>query len=412
MKILAVSIVCPYPLDGGGSIAYFKSLDQIRGKHELTLICPEPSESDRLKLLEVWPDVEFSFFHIGDVGYKPTILRTIVNLFKSKKTASKKAEFRSQMQLDRLDFVNYYFNDLVEIVQKKCLEKSFDLIQVDFIDLVSLVYFLPKNVKTIFVQHEIKHRRLLAEYQSLALENVSDLWYINNIKALEVAHMNAYDKVIVLSDLDKARLTDDGVRIEKLVTAPASIHISEHDINKPFVFKNKLVFLGPDNHFPNLDGVDWFLEKVWPKLTLSFPELEFHVMGKWNESNKTRYISIPKVHFKGYVENLDDELDGAFMLVPLRIGGGIRMKILEGAAYHCPIVSTVVGAEGLPVVDGIHCLLPSTADEFIEKIKTLINDEELQNKLTINAQSIFESAYSEDQIGEIRNQIIIDCVNS
>jgi glycosyltransferase involved in cell wall biosynthesis len=412
MKIIAVSIVCPYPLDGGGSIAYFKSLDQIRIKHELTLVCPEPSEPDKIKLLELWPDVDFCFFHIGDTDYKPSILRTLVNLFKSKKEIPKKDDFRSQMQLGRLDFVNYYFNDLVEIVQKKCKEKSFDLAQIDFIDLVSLVYFLPKSIKTIFVQHEIKHRRLSAEYASLETESVADLWYINNIKALEVAHMNAYDKVIVLSDLDKKRLIEDGVKEEKLVTAPASIHISQHDINQPFVFKNKLVFLGPDNHFPNLDGVDWFLEKVWPKLSSTYPELEFHVMGKWSENNKNRYAQLSKVIFKGFVENLEDELDGAFMLVPLRIGGGIRMKILEGAAFHCPMLSTVIGAEGLPVIDGQHCLLASTTEEFIEKTKQLLSDPILQNKLIINAESLFKNGYSEEQIGEIRNQIILDCVNS
>jgi glycosyltransferase involved in cell wall biosynthesis len=412
MKILAISIVCPYPLDAGGSIAYFKSLNQMRAIHEVTLVCPEPKESDRKKLETLWPDVNFSFFHIGDGEHQDTFLRKVVNVFKAKKTQNKSEEFRSQMQLNRLDFVNYYFNDLVEIVQKKCKENQFDTAIVDFIDLISIVHFLPKNIKKLFVHHEIKYQRLQAEYTSIGEDNIADQWFINNIKALEVYHMNAYDRVLALSDLDKNRLEEAGVKSEKIRVSPAAVEINDHDINKPFVFKNKLAFLGPDNHFPNLDGVDWFLENIWPKIYQNHPEIQFNIIGKWTEHNKKRYFEVPNVVFKGFVKNLEDELNGAIMLVPLRIGGGMRMKILEGAAYHCPIVATYTGAEGLPVIEGTHCLLAETIEEFTQKCNSLIQNTALQNELIIHSQALFENRYSEEQVGKIREEILHDCLKS
>ncbi len=406
MNVLSISTVCPYPLDAGGSIGYFKALDQLRKNHTLTLVCPEPAIEYKEKFLSLWPDVRFNFFKGGGEPYSPTRLRKIVNLFKPKAKPNKIEYFRSQSQLDRLDFTSYFYNDFIEIVQKTCSDIKFDLIQVDFIDAINIVHFLPKNVKKIFVHHEIKHRRLTSEHTLLGQNQIGDLWFIQNIKALEVAHLNTYDKVLVLTEVDKIRLIEDGVNPEILAVSPLAIELKEKAINQPFTFKNKLVFLGPDDHFPNLDGVDWFLERIWPNLNKSYPDLGFQVVGKWTPKNIERYKHISNVKFLGFVKKLESALEGAIMIVPLRIGGGMRMKILEGASFSCPIVSTQVGAEGLPVINGDHCLLADTAQEFENSIKKLISDSLLQNKLITASKIVFKDAYSEDQCGIIRENII------
>ncbi len=406
MKILSISTVCPYPLDAGGSIGYFKALAQLQENHDLTLICPEPSPTDKDKFMALWPDVNFNFFKGGGEVYAPTRLRRLVNLFKPKVNPSKLEDFRSQSQLDRLDFTSYFFNDFIDVVQNVCDKSVFDLIQVDFIDTIAIGYFLPKNTPKIFVHHEIKHRRLKSEYELLGQKDKGDLWFIENIKALEVSHLNTYDKVIVLTEIDKNRLVEDGVKSDLLTVSPLAIELKDKAVNQPFVFKNKLAFLGPDNHYPNLDGVDWFLEKIWPGVSIKFPDLQFEIIGNWSQKNLERYKNISKIKFSGYVKKLETSLDGAIMIVPLRIGGGMRMKILEGASFSCPIISTRVGAEGLPVIDNEQCLLADTESEFSAAIDKLLNDSKLQNRLIQSSKAIFKESYSEAECGKIREQII------
>jgi glycosyltransferase involved in cell wall biosynthesis len=98
-------------------------------------------------------------------------------------------------------------------------------------------------------------------------------------------------------------------------------------------------------------------------------------------------------------------MKGSVMIVPLRIGSGMRMKILEGAAWHVPMVSTTVGAEGLPMNHMENCILADTAQDFVDGILTLSADVSLQNQFVKNAKSIIKLGYSVEECGQVRNEI-------
>lgn len=406
MDILLVTVVFPYPVNDGGRSGTFKLIEYLRKEHNITLVCPSCTEVNHQKLQELWPNVKLLTFQNSDnvtegFNLKGFIKKTI----SGKKKPSKMDIFKGSMVLNTTDLVRYYFSNLIPLVEAELNRKSYDLVQVDFIELAPLVHFLPQNIKKIFVHHELRYKRMRLEYNTLGYKDVAEEWKIANTKLLEIGLLNAFDKVICLTETDRKILEIDGVEREKLEVSPLPVEIMEHPINQPFQFSKRLVFLGPEVHFPNLDGVDWFLNNCWAKLLKNDPRLRLSILGKWSHEGRKLFEEHRNVSFEGFVEDLSTIMEGAIMIVPLRIGSGMRMKILEGAAWHVPMVSTSIGAEGLPINNKENAILADTAQEFIEGVLTLSRDPELQNKFVKNAKLIIKLGYSVEECGQIRNEI-------
>ncbi len=406
MDILLVTVVFPYPINDGGRSGTFKLIEYLRKEHNITLICPSCTASNHQKLQELWPNVKIQTFNspkniTEGFNLKGFIKKTIAG----QKKPSKSEIFKGNMVLNTTDLVKYYFSNLIQLVQNELNSKHYGLVQVDFIELAPLVHFLPKNIKKVFVHHELRYKRMALEYATLGYKDVAEEWKIANTKLLEVGLMNAFDKVICLTEIDKKTLEIDGVNPEKLEVSPLPVDVVEHPINLPFEFKKRLVFLGPEVHFPNLDGVDWFLANCWEKLLRKDPQLKLSILGKWSNEAKKMFAYSRNVTFEGFVEDLSTVMKGSIMIVPLRIGSGMRMKILEGAAWHVPMISTSVGAEGLPMNNMENCILADTAQEFVDGILTLTTDASLQNKFVKNAKIIIKLGYSVEECGQVRNEI-------
>ena len=406
MDILLVTVVFPYPINDGGRSGTFKLIEFLRKEHNVTLICPACTPSNHQKLRSLWPNVKLLTFNTSPIQNEVFNLKGLIKktLIRPKKP-TKFDQFKANMVLNTTDLVRYYFSDLVELVRKEIEKSKFDLIQVDFIELAPLVHFLPKNIKKVFVHHELRYKRMSLEYATLGYLDVAEEWKIANTKILEIGLLNTYDKVICLTEIDRKILANEGVKEEKLETSPLPVTIEEHPINQPFEFIKRLVFLGPEIHFPNLDGVDWFLNNCWNPLLKKDPNLKLSILGKWSEGTRKMYAEFRNVTFEGFVEDFSTVMKGSIMIVPLRIGSGMRMKILEAAAWHVPLVSTPIGAEGLPIVHMENGILAETAQQFIDGIITLSNEPILQNKFVKNARAIIKLGYSVEECGQIRNQI-------
>ena len=132
----------------------------------------------------------------------------------------------------------------------------------------------------------------------------------------------------------------------------------------------------------------------WKKLKDIDSEYTLDIIGEWSQERIDEYISkYPDVHFLGFVDDLASTLKNSVMIVPINIGSGIRMKILEGASIGIPFVSTTVGAEGIPVKDGVHCFIADDPDTFVNDILKL-QSLELQRKLVKAANGMVNECYS------------------
>lgn len=165
---------------------------------------------------------------------------------------------------------------------------------------------------------------------------------------------------------------------------------------------NSLVFTGAMDWMPNEDAILYFLDSVFPLIRSKIPDAKFTVVGR-RPSEKLRNIAagIPGVSVTGRVEDVRPYVNqAAVYVVPLRVGSGTRLKIFEAMAMGKAIVSTTVGAEGLPVRDGVNLLLGDTAQAFAEKVVSLLGDPLLRKNLGSTARRLVEERYSWSSVAE------------
>ncbi len=157
-----------------------------------------------------------------------------------------------------------------------------------------------------------------------------------------------------------------------------------------------LAFLGSMDWMPNIEGVHWFVREVYPKLKQSTPDVRLRIVGRRPGADIVALQrDDPSIEVTGTVEDVRPSLrDAAALVVPLLSGGGTRIKILEAMALGLPVVSTTVGAEGLPFEDGRHLLLADDAVTFAERCQSVLTSTDLQNQLAQSARQEVVERYS------------------
>jgi hypothetical protein len=170
-----------------------------------------------------------------------------------------------------------------------------------------------------------------------------------------------------------------------------------------------LLLQGTLTYAPNMDAVDWLLGRVAPLLWAQWPQMEIRLVGN-PAPGVQRWHRPPSVVVVGRVPAMEPELAQADMVVvPLRVGSGTRIKILESFAHRIPVVSTTLGAEGLDVEDGVHLLVADDPADFAAACGRLLTDEALRQRLVEAADELYleryEWASAKERIGQIIAQL-------
>jgi glycosyltransferase involved in cell wall biosynthesis len=170
--------------------------------------------------------------------------------------------------------------------------------------------------------------------------------------------------------------------------------------------KKRILFFGSLFYYPNLDGIRWFCQEVWPKVRAAVPEAELDVAGLFSQ-NLEELGEIEGVNLLGFVDDLNCAIEkSGFLVVPLRIGSGTRIKILEAWSKGLPVVSTTIGAEGLGAEDGKTALIGNTPDELASACIRLLNSPELGMELAGNAFCYAKENFSWDSIHPILDKVL------
>jgi len=160
-----------------------------------------------------------------------------------------------------------------------------------------------------------------------------------------------------------------------------------------------LVFFGTLGYFPNQDGMLHFLGETWPRLQQLRPAVRLKIIGPRPTPEVLRHQG-PSVEVTGRVDDLRPHLAGAAaIIVPLRVGGGTRLKIVEAMAMGRPIVSTTVGAEGIDAVPERDLLVGDTPEAFAAQLCRLIDSPDLGARIGASARALAEREYSWASVG-------------
>jgi glycosyltransferase involved in cell wall biosynthesis len=185
-----------------------------------------------------------------------------------------------------------------------------------------------------------------------------------------------FDHVLAVSETDRATLQ---ALYRPFVTAPISVVRTGVDTSyftpgpESAVRQGEIVFVGSMDWTPNEDAVTYFCADILPRIRAAVPEARLRIVGR-SPSPAVRRLAEPGVvEVTGRVDDVRDELRTAEVcVVPLRVGGGTRLKIFEAMAAGTAVVSTSVGAEGLPVVDGRHLLVADDTRAFAAQVVDLL----------------------------------------
>ncbi len=201
------------------------------------------------------------------------------------------------------------------------------------------------------------------------------------------------DLVIVPSDQERLNLLQHAPRAN-IVVIPNGVDSSALKPLPPSETA-ELLYVGSMSYSPNADAVAFFANEVLPILKRQMSHVVFRVVGRCPPEHITRLRAIPGVHIEGEVDDVTPYYQrAAACVVPLRFGGGTRLKILEAFALGRPVVSTALGAEGLAVLHGKHLLKADSPQDFADAITLVLRDSHMRKRLTTEGRALAESTYA------------------
>lgn len=386
MKILVIDEEFPWPLDSGKRIRSFNLISRLAPKHEVCYLAYGESGSE-------------SFNHLKQPGITPLTVprqaprksgllfyvRLLQNLFSS------------WPYIVSSHYSRVFHHALREEVEKR----RPDLLLCEWSPYAVFLKDLP-GPKKLIVAHNIEHRIWRRYYDNES--NPIKRWYIG----LQMRKLERFEgQAFAWADAATAVSESEAEIIRSFVPGmPVSVIENGVDLDyfapQPYpVNSSRLVFVGALDWRPNQDAVRYFVSDILPVLNGMGIQIEIDLIGSNPPPDLIALSRRPGVNLVGHVPDVRPFVARAGVyVVPLRIGGGTRLKILEALAMKKAVVATPVGAEGLDVSDGENIMLADTPELFADKIKQLLKDSELARRLGENGRRLVEESYGWDYLAD------------
>jgi len=361
----------PWPPYDGGRIRILETLRYLSRRHSVTLVT--------------------SLCRADEIEHAPVLKDFCQNVITTVVSNGTRAVFSrlSRGLLSRRPLIQsfYYDTHLAQQVRDLTSRVAYDVIQVEFpFQTPYLNAVAPlSRAKKILTMHNIESLRFERELQ-LSQWGKRRLVLLGNhlfFRAWEKEALRQFDGIITVSDAERSwverhapgttvEVIPNGVDTEYFSPGPAIAPESN-----PYI-----VFTGAMDYPPNVDAAGWFCNEILPVLQRNSPRLGFKIVGKNPHPQVLELAKRNRVEVTGTVADIRGYVAGALALVvPLRSGGGTRLKILEAMAMERPVISTSVGAEGLAITPGTDILIADDAEQFANHIHLLVTSAETANQL-------------------------------
>jgi polysaccharide biosynthesis protein PslH len=370
-NILYLTHIFPYPPNEGGRIATYNLLKELSNYGHNIHLCSFISQDEFNNELQFKIDIPLSSIEVIIKDYSNSFVNIFKNLFDTKAyTTSKYIDSRMK-------------DKIIEIIKNKNIEILYcDHLHTAYYGLEVKKKF--PEITVLLREHNVESQilyRASQEEKSLVKKLFLRYQYYK-LKNYEINTVERFDKVFMISNDDKEYLYKHNNKVN-LEVLQAGVDTNRYfpsikKVNKQTQKKNTLLFLGTMSWLPNIDGVAWFLDNIFPKILKKYPQTIFYVVGKNPPEKILNYKSIfpDNLVITGFVEDERDYIREAdVFLVPLRIGSGIRIKILIALAMRKTIVTTSIGIEGIDI-DRNSIYLANSPDEFIQSIQDIFDNKE------------------------------------
>lgn len=294
----------------------------------------------------------------------------------------------------------FYSRAMKKAISSKLRERSIEMVHVDTIDLAGYVDGF-KDIPKVLNHHNVESKLLYRRAQGAGnpLVNYYLRMQAGRIQRYERCMIPQFQTNITVSSFDRGGIVEM-VPESAVVVVPNG---TDTDYFKPSDADQdcSIIFAGGFNWLPNKDAMLYFGTMIFPLILREIPEARMKIIGANPPKEMLKLATEnPNLDILGFVPDIRDHFARAAVhVVPLRIGGGTRLKILDGLAMGKAIVSTTIGAEGLELVDGFDLVLADGEEMFAHKVVELLKNPQTRKILGRNGRLTVEKSYSWQVVG-------------
>jgi glycosyltransferase involved in cell wall biosynthesis len=386
MRLLAISSWFPWPADNGSKLRAYHLLEVLAARHEITLLSfAEPGEGQ-------------------DPGPLLRLCERVTTVQGNPFKPRKPLEWRGYWSGTPRSFAQTYSSEMQAHVDEEVLRHDAAIAFQ-----IGAALYLDHHARLARVVDEIEVGVIHDAYASMPfgvgrVRRGLTWWkYSQFIRSL----VSGFHHATVVSEKERHHLAAAGCDVGPVSVLPNGVDrtdLCRSNSPRPA----RLIYPGSVTYSANLDAVRFFIEHIFPRIRAARPDATLQVTGAIGDVDVGRF-QVPGVTFTGRVDDVKELVSRSMAcVVPLRIGGGTRLKILESLALGTPVVSTPKGAEGLSVTPEHDVLLADSPEDFAAQVVRLLDDFALRARLSANGRRTVERQYTWDRIGAQLNGIIED----
>jgi glycosyltransferase involved in cell wall biosynthesis len=297
-------------------------------------------------------------------------------------------------------YYQYESREFAERLQAVLRTRAPDLVHLDSLDLHRWLPKLPP-VPIACTHHDIDSEllRLRARHRDPALLRHYLLLQADRVERVAKDLCPRLALNVMMSDVDARRLRALAPGAPTVVV-PNGTDTEYFQPTGAESVPGQIVFVGPTYSHPNRDAVEFLMREIWPTIRAADRAASLRLIGRAAPTDGERYGAEPGVTPLGYVPDIRPHLaEASCCVVPLRVGGGTRLKILDSWAMGKAVVSTSIGCEGLAVVDGENILIRDLPEAFADAVLQILHDGRLRARLEQNARRTAIETYSWNVVG-------------
>ena len=301
-----------------------------------------------------------------------------------------------------LSVVNYTSAAMMDALSKVLEGPEFDLVHLDSIHMFNYVARLrpAERARVVYDWHNIESEIMFRFgknvasvpkklYATLTAKRLAamELDILRNAFGHVVCSPREKEQLLVLTPKARIEVIGNGVEVDAFSPAASDAK------------RNRILFVGSMAYHANIEGAVWFVQKIWPEIQQRYPEWRLTLVGSDPAPAVLELRKVPNVEVTGTVPDVKPYYQEALAaIVPLLVGGGTRLKILEAMAAGVPVVSTALGAEGLEVANGENILIAANDQDWMRHLSSLTGP--LRQSLTAAGRALVRKQYDWNAIGQ------------
>lgn len=388
MKMLWVKTNLLHPLDSGGTIRTYHMLRHLKRHHEIHYVTLVPRGSNG------GAETAHEYCHrVTQIPWSGAPRRTQWRFY-----AQALANLGSSLPLA---LERYHVPALRDTLRRLTAAERFDIAVCDFL-FCAPHFDAVSGIPKVLFQHNVE--TLIWERMAQASRGLARPYFASQARRMrrwEGRLARQFDHVVTVSPDDAQRMRH-AFGIRAVSSVPTGVDGSYYHPAPGLDGGRRVLFLGALDWLPNIKAVRWLLDEIWPRIRTQVSDAELCIVGRRPSRALGGAIGrTPGAQLYADVSDVRPYLWGAtVVLVPLQVGGGTRIKILEALACARAVVSTPVGAEGLPLRHGVDVLLAATAEELADRTVELLRDETQRVRLGDAGRALVERSGTWERAAE------------